>query len=114
IIKNINGADIRLKQVGEAVLGPENEETILKESGVPMIALAIIHQPGTNYVSISDEFYRRLEILKKDVPQDIKLNIALDQTQFIKRSISEVEETLIIAFVLVVLVIYLFFRDWLI
>ncbi len=114
IIKNVNGADIRLKQVGEAVLGPENEETILKESGVPMIALAIIPQPGTNYVSISDEFYRRLEVLKNDVPPDIKLNIALDQTQFIKRSISEVEETLIIAFVLVVLVIYLFFRDWLI
>ncbi len=114
IIKNVNGADIRLKQIGEAVLGPENEETILKESRIPMIALAIVPQPGTNYVAISNEFYKRLEQLKKDVPADIKLNIALDQTQFIKRSILEVEETLIISFVLVVLVIYLFFRDWLI
>lgn len=114
IIKNVNGADIRLRQVGEAVLGPENEETILRESGTPMIALAIVPQPGTNYVAISDEFYRRLEQLKKDVPEDIRLNIALDQTKFIRRSIMEVEETLIIAFVLVVLVIYLFFRDWLI
>lgn len=114
IIKNVNGADIRLSQIGEAVLGPENEETILKESGIPMIALAIVPQPGTNYVAISNEFYKRLEQLKKDVPPDIKLNIALDQTRFIKRSILEVEETLIISFVLVVLVIYLFFRDWLI
>jgi multidrug efflux pump len=114
IIKNVNGADIRLKQIGEAVLGPENEETILKESRIPMIALALVPQPGTNYVAISNEFYRRLEQLKKEIPQDIQLNIALDQTKFIKRSIIEVEETLIISFVLVVLVIYLFFRDWLI
>jgi len=114
IVKNVNGTDIRLKQVGEAVLGPENEETILKESRIPMIALALVPQPGTNYVAISNEFYKRLEQLKRDVPADIKLDIALDQTKFIKQSISEVEETLIIAFVLVVLIIYLFFRDWLI
>lgn len=114
IIKNVNGADIRLKQIAEAVLGPENEETILKESRIPMIALAIVPQPGTNYVAISNEFYKRLEQLKKEVPEDIKLNIALDQTKFIKRSILEVKETLIISIVLVVLVIYLFFRDWLI
>ena len=114
IIKNVNGADIRLRQIGEAVLGPENEETVLKESRIPMIALAIIPQPGTNYVAISKEFYKRLEQIRKEVPADIKLNIALDQTKFIKNSISEVEETLIISFILVVLVIYLFFRDWLI
>lgn len=114
IIKNINGADIRLKHIGEAVLGPENEETVLKESRIPMIALALVPQPGTNYVAISNEFYKRLEQIRKDMPEDIKLNIALDQTRFIKNSILEVEETLIISFILVVLVIYLFFRDWLI
>ncbi|MDQ3846102.1 MAG: efflux RND transporter permease subunit, partial [Bacteroidota bacterium] len=114
IIQNTGGADVRIKDIGEAVLGPENEETILKESGIPMIALAIIPQPGSNYVSISNEFWKRFDQLKKEVPEDIKLDIALDQTKFIKRSISEVEETLIIAIVLVVLVIYLFFRDWII
>ena len=114
IVKNINGADIRLQQVGEAVLGPENEETILKGDGIPMIALAIIPQPGSNYVSISDEFYKRLEQIKKDVPDDVKINIALDQTRFIKKSILEVKDTLIIAFLLVVLIIYLFFREWII
>ena len=114
IVKNINGADIKLKDVSEAVLGPENEESILKESGVPMIALAIIPQPGSNYVAISDEFYKRLEQIKKEVPSDISLNIALDQTKFIKKSISEVKETLIISIILVVLIIYLFFRDWII
>ncbi|HEX2848839.1 MAG TPA: efflux RND transporter permease subunit [Chitinophagaceae bacterium] len=114
IIKNVNGADVRIKDIGEVVLGPENEETALRESGIPMIALALVPQPGANYVAISDEFYKRLEQIKKDIPEDISVNIALDQTRFIKRSISEVEETLIVAIVLVVLIIYLFFRDWLI
>ena len=114
IIKNINGADIKLKDIGEAVLGPENEESVLKESGVPMIALAIVPQPGSNYVAISDEFYVRYNQIKKEVPADIQLDIALDQTKFIKKSISEVKETLIIAIILVVLIIYLFFRDWII
>ncbi len=114
IVRNVNGADIRIRDIGEVVLGPENEETVLKEGGIPMIALAVVPQPGSNYVEISDEFYTRLEQIKKDVPEDISINIALDQTKFIKQSIAEVEETLIIAIVLVVLIIYLFFRDWLI
>ena len=114
IIKNVNGADVKVYNIGEAVLGPENEETILKGNGIPMIAVAVIPQPGSNYVSISDEFFKRLEEIKKDVPEDIQLNIALDQTKFIKRSILEVQETLMIAFLLVVMIIYLFFRDWII
>ncbi|MBK6826567.1 MAG: efflux RND transporter permease subunit [Chitinophagaceae bacterium] len=114
IVKNVNGADVRVRDIGEAALGPENEESALKGDGTPMIALAMIPQPGSNYVSISDEFYKRLEQIKKDVPEDIKINIALDQTKFIKKSILEVEETLMIAFLLVVMIIYAFFRDWII
>lgn len=114
IIKNVAGSDIHLREIAEVVLGPENEETQLKESGVPMVALAVIPQPGSNYVAIADEFYKRFDQIKKDVPPDIKLNIALDNTVTIKNSISEVEETIFIAFALVVVVIYLFFRDVLI
>ncbi|WP_126971063.1 efflux RND transporter permease subunit [Gynurincola endophyticus] len=114
IVASGTGTTVRLSDVAEAILGPENEESSLRESGIPMIALAIVPQPGSNYVSISNEFYKRYEELKAELPADITLNIGLDQTRFIKRSISEVEETLIIALVLVVLIIYLFFRDWLI
>ena len=114
IVKNVNGREVHLGDVSEAVLGPENVESVLKESGVPMIALAVIPQPGSNYVSISKEFYKRYEQIKKELPGDMKLDIALDQTISIKKSISEVKETLLIAFLLVVLIIYLFFRDWLI
>ncbi|NDE11042.1 MAG: efflux RND transporter permease subunit [Chitinophagia bacterium] len=114
IVKNINGTDIKLKDVGEAILGPENEESMLKTNGVPMIGMAIIPQPGSNYVAISEEFYKRFEQIKKDIPAEYSLEIAMDQTRFIKRSISEVKETLIISIILVVLIIYLFFRDWII
>lgn len=114
IIRNVDGTDVRFGDIGEAALGPENEETILKVDNVPMIALAVTPQPGSNYVAIADEFYKRYEQIKKDVPEDITLNIAMDNTQYIKKSITEVEETLFIAIALVVLIIYLFFRDWLI
>lgn len=114
IIKNIGGRDIKLNDVGYAILGPENEESVLKEGGIPMIALAIVPQPGSNYIAIADEFYKRYEQIKKEVPADIKLDIGLDQTQFVRKSISEVQETLVLAFGLVVLIIFLFFRDWLV
>ena len=114
IIKNVTGTDIRLQQVGEAVLGPENEETVLKGDGTPMIGLALIPQPGSNYVSISNEFYKRFEEIKKDVPEDVEIKLSSDQTKYIKKSILEVKDTLIISIILVVLIIYLFFRDWII
>ncbi len=115
LIVKQNGSDIvRLGDVAKVELGAENEETILKESGVPMIGLGLVPQPGANYIDISKEFYKRLEILRKDIPKDLTVNIALDNTRFIKKSIDEVKDTLIIAIILVILIIYLFFRDWLI
>jgi len=114
IVKNVNGTDIKVKDVAEVVLGPENEESVLKESGIPMLAIVAIPQPGTNNIAIADELIKRFAEIKKDMPDDIKLEISYDQTKFIRKSISEVKETLLIAFILVVLIIYLFFRDWII
>ncbi len=103
---------VRMSDIGKAVLEAENMETKLSDSGQPMVAMAIIPQPGTNYVDIADAFYIEYEKLKKDLPADFKLNIARDNTVFIKRAIIEVVETLGIALVLVILVIFLFFRNW--
>jgi multidrug efflux pump len=114
IIKSDGDQVVALQDIGYATLGPENEETILRQSGVPMIAIALIPQPGANYIEIADEFYKRVEQIKKEIPDDYKLDIALDNTRFIKQSITEVQETLLIAIILVILIIYLFFRDWLI
>ena len=114
IVKESESNIVRLRDVANVELGAENEETILKESGTPMVGLALVPQPGANYIDISDEFYKRYEILKKDLPKDYTINIALDNTRFIKKSIVEVGETLIIALLLVILIIFLFFRDWLV
>ncbi|MBL4677291.1 MAG: efflux RND transporter permease subunit, partial [Mucilaginibacter sp.] len=105
---------IRLRDVGYAVLGSANEETAFKESGIPQVGLAVVPQPGANYVQIAEDFYVRLKQIEKDLPPDITVKVALDNTKFINNSITEVKETLIVSFVLVVIIIYLFFRDWLI
>ncbi|MDP2386823.1 MAG: efflux RND transporter permease subunit [Bacteroidota bacterium] len=114
IVKEEGANIVRLSQVAKVELGPENEETILKESGIPMIGVALVPQPGANYLDIAEEFYKRYDLLKKELPKDYTINIALDNTRFIKKSIVEVKETLLIAIILVILIIYLFFRDWLI
>jgi len=114
IIRSDNNTTIRIKDIGYAILGPENEETVLRESGVPMVGLALVPQPGSNYLDIAKEFYKRMEQIKKEIPKDYKLNIALDNTRFVKSSVEEVGETILIALSLVILIIYLFFRDWLV
>lgn len=103
---------VKMQDVGRAVLEAENMETKLSDSGQPMIAMAIIPQPGTNYVDIADSFYLEYEKLQKDLPGDFKLNISRDNTIFVKRAIIEVVETLGISLFLVILVIFLFFRNW--
>lgn len=103
---------VRLSDIGKAALEAENLETKLSDSGQPMVGLAIIPQPGTNYLDIADAFYKQYDQLKKDLPKDFKLNIAIDNTVFVEKAVVEVAETLLLSIILVVLIIYLFFRDW--
>jgi len=112
IVKSDSNNVVKLQDIAQIDLGSENEETVLRESGKPMVAVAIVPQPGANYLEISKEFYNRYDKLVADMPADIKLNVSLDSTLFIKRSVTEVAETILIALVLVILIIYLFFRDW--
>jgi multidrug efflux pump len=112
ILKEEGGNIVRFRDVGYAELAPENLRTVLKRNGVPMVGNAIIPQPGSNHVEIAEEFYRRLDQIKKDIPEDIKLGIGFDSTKFITESITEVEQTIFTAFALVVLIIFLFLRDW--
>lgn len=113
IIVFTNGTKtVRLSDVGTASLEAENLETKLSANGQDMVGLAVIPRPGTNYLDIAKEFYKQYDQLQKDLPKDITLNIALDNTLFIKKSVVEVAETLLISIVLVILIIFLFFRDW--
>jgi multidrug efflux pump len=113
LIKEQNGVLIRLKDVGQAVLSSESLKSSYRgNGGIQMIALGIQPQPGSNHIAIADEFYKRVERLKLEIPQDIKLSIILDSTVNIRRGIKEVEETIFFSFALVVLVIFVFLRHW--
>ncbi|MDD3004128.1 efflux RND transporter permease subunit [Flavobacterium sp.] len=103
---------VRLVDVGKAALEAENLETKLSDSGQPMVGMAIIPQPGTNYLDIAEAFYTEYDKIENDLPADFKLNVAIDNTIFVKKAVVEVAETLLISIVLVVLIIYLFFRNW--
>ncbi|MFD2557278.1 efflux RND transporter permease subunit [Sphingobacterium tabacisoli] len=103
---------IRLSDVGQATLEAENFETKMSDSGYPMVSLAVIPQPGTNYLDIAKEFYEEYDRLKVDLPEGFEINVAIDNTQFVKRAVLEVVETLLISIVLVVIIIYIFFRNW--
>ena len=112
IVKQDGARIVRFRDVGEVRLGAENERWLLQRDGQPMVGVVIRPLPGANYIAIADEFYERLETLKKDVPADIELGIGFDNTDQVRKSINEVQETIFLAFVLVVLIIFLFLRDW--
>jgi multidrug efflux pump len=73
-------------------LGPENLETQMSQSGLPLVGVAIVPLPGANYLDISKEFYKKFEALKKDLPKDINLNIAIDNTVFVKKSVLKLQK----------------------
>ncbi len=112
IIKEEKGVVVRFRDIGNAELYPEYDRAMLRSDGVPMIGVVLLPQPGANFIEIADEFYKRVEIIKKDLPKDVELGIGFDVTKFIRNSISEVRETIFIAFALVILIIFLFLRDW--
>jgi multidrug efflux pump len=112
IIKESDHNIVRFKDVGRAELSPEDIKSILKRNGEPMVMNVIIPQPGANHIEIANEAYLRIEQLKKDLPEDVTIEMVYDNTQFIRASINEVEETIYVAFLLVVIVIFLFLRDW--
>ncbi len=113
IIKESGGSVVKFRDVGTAVLAPENERSVMRgNGGVAMVGVNLVPQPGANHIAIADEFYRRLEQIKKDLPPDIRTDIAGDTTANIRRAISEVVETIVIAFLLVLLVIFVFLRHW--
>lgn len=112
IIREESGRLVRFSDLGYAELAPENLRQVSKGLAGPRVAVAVVPQPGSNHIAISDAFFRRLDEIKSDLGDDIALSIGWDTTQYIRKSISEVQETIFTAFGLVVLIIFLFLRDW--
>ncbi len=112
ILKSEGDRIVRLRDVGRAELGPRNERTVLKRDGVPMVLVVVRPQPGANYIAIADEFRRRVENIRRSLPGDIEVAWSFDASRFIRKSVAEVQQTILIAFTLVMLVIFFFLRDW--
>ncbi|HNQ38511.1 MAG TPA: efflux RND transporter permease subunit, partial [Prolixibacteraceae bacterium] len=112
IIRQVGEQLVRVRDIGRAELGPEDLRGIMKMNGIPMVATIIIPQPGANHIDIVDEVYSRLEYIKKDLPDDVQIEIGFDNTSYIRSSIKEVLQTIYLAFALVVFIIFLFLRDW--
>ncbi len=112
IIKQDRGRIVRFQDVGRAELGPEDTRSALRKDGVPMVVVVIIPQPGANHIMIADEAIARVEQMKKDLPEDVSVEVMFDNTEYIRASIKEVRNTIFIAFFLVVFIIFVFLRDW--
>ena len=103
---------IRFKDLGLAELGPESEESSSRKNNIPSVNIGVIAQPGANQIAIADEVTKRLKEIEKDMPADILLEVGFDRTTFVRKAVEEVKETLFIAIGLVVIIIFLFFREW--
>lgn len=112
ISENDSGSPVQFKDIGRVELGPENERTILKRDGVPMVGVVLVPQPGANQIEIADEFYERAERIKADLPADVETDIGFDTTEYVRASIDEVKQTIFLAMFLVIMIIFLFLRDW--
>lgn len=112
ILKEQNGQVVRFSDIGYAELGPADLKSYMKMNGVPMVGVVVIPQPGANHIDIADAVYERMEQMKKDLPDDVEYTYGFDNTRFIRASIAEVESTVYEAFALVIIIIFLFLRDW--
>ena len=112
IIKEDEGRIVRFSDIGRAEVEARDIKSYMKMNGVPMVGVVVIPQPGANHIEIADAVYERMKTMEKDLPEDVKYTYGFDNTKFIRASIAEVEETVYVAFLLVMVIIFLFLRDW--
>ncbi len=112
VIKESEGRIVRFSDIGRAELSPRDLKSYMKMNGVPMVGVVVVPQPGANHINIAEAVYDRMERMQKDLPEDVKYSYGFDNTRFIRASINEVKTTVYEAFVLVIIIIFLFLRDW--
>lgn len=112
IIKEEGDRSVKFSDVGDVVLASENEKTMFKRDNVPMISIAVIPQPGSNQIEIVNAIRKKLIQIQTTMPDDVLLKEGFDNTRYVRRSIIEVEETILTAILLVTIIIFLFLRDW--
>ncbi len=112
VVKESEGRIVRFSDISRAELSPRDIKSYMKMNGVPMVGVVVIPQPGANHINIAEAVYERMERMQKDLPEDVHYSYGFDNTRFIRASIDEVKTTVYEAFVLVIIIIFLFLRDW--
>ena len=112
VVKEDGKRLVRFSDIGRAELSPRDIKSYMKMNGVPMVGVVVVPQPGANHIDIADAVHERMETMKKDLPEDVHFDYGFDNTRFIRASIDEVKTTVYEAFILVIIIIFLFLRDW--
>jgi multidrug efflux pump subunit AcrB len=111
IIAYRNGAPVRVRDIGTAARGPQNNEQLSWQNGHQGIILVIYKQPGANVIATVERIKAALPRLEADIPPNIHVKTIVDRTQTIRASVNDVEFTLMLSVALVVMVIFLFLRS---
>ena len=107
-----SGNLIKLRDVGRAELGAENYDTSAEFKGKPAVGMGVFQLPGSNALEVGSAIKETVAELAENFPPGMKYEIALDTTEFVEVSMTEVVKTLIQAILLVVLIIFIFLQDW--
>ncbi|HXE59043.1 MAG TPA: efflux RND transporter permease subunit [Gemmatimonadales bacterium] len=110
-VSNASGQLVKLRDLGRVELGPEDERSALRYKGTPAVAIGVVRQSKANLIDVADAIRAELPAIQEALPPGVRIEQAFDQSVFVKRSIQEAEETLVVAAILVVVIIFLFLRN---
>ncbi len=111
VVSNDSGQLVKLKDIGRVELGPEDERSVLRFNRRPAVAIGVIRQSKANIIEVADAIHAELPEIQRSLPAGVRIDAAFDQSVFVKRSILEAQETLLLAGGLVVVIIFLFLRN---
>ncbi len=111
IIKEENGSPVKIRDVGGVELGSSNYDTIVRFNGQTVVGVGVVKQSKANELQVAEEVKKNLPAIKSSIPKDISLEIAVDNSRFVKASLKEVLSSLLIAFILVVFVTLIFLKS---
>ncbi|HEX2450873.1 MAG TPA: efflux RND transporter permease subunit [Gemmatimonadales bacterium] len=111
VVSSKGGQLVKLKDISRVELGPENERSVLRFKRRPAVAIGVIRQSKANIIQVADAIHRELPAIQRSLPAGVSIDPAFDQSVYVKRSILEAQETLLLAGGLVVIIIFLFLRN---
>jgi multidrug efflux pump len=111
IIAYRGGAPVRLREIANVELGVEDERTVARYNRRPAMGLGIVKQSEANALEVAERVKAELEKIKPTLPRDVQVEIAYDSSTYVRSAISEVQDTILVAFVLVLLIMFAFLRN---